>query len=256
MKDLTGKVAIVTGSSSGIGRASAAALAAAGCRIVVHGREPDDVEHVADQFTAEGFDAVYVGADLTSPASAAKLLADAARSRWGRIDILVNNAAAIMHRPIAALSERDWASVYAVNVHAPFFLVQECVPDLTLTRGCVIMISSTNAIQVNRNNLVYDSSKAALNHLAQGLALELREAGIRVNTLMPGGTETPSVLQWARDFAGDEAGARELIARSARDGKLATPSQIAEGVLMLASGQADWITGAVIAIDGGHRLGD
>jgi NAD(P)-dependent dehydrogenase (short-subunit alcohol dehydrogenase family) len=254
MTDLTGNVAIVTGSSSGIGRATATALAAAGCRVVVHGREPDDVEGVAAELIDQGFDAIYVGADLTSPASAAKRLADAARSRWGRIDILVNNAAAIMHRPIADLGEHDWASLYAVNVYAPFFLVQECVPDLTVTRGCVIMISSTNALQVNRDNLVYDSSKAALNHLAQALALELREAGIRINTLMPGGTETPSLRRWARDVAGD--GAERLIAESASAGKLATPSQIAEGVLMLASGQADWINGAVIAIDGGYRLGD
>ena len=256
MRDLAGSVAIVTGSSSGIGRASATALAAAGCRVIVHGREPDDVEGVVDDLTSRGFESLYVGADLTSPASAAKRLADAARSRWGRIDILVNNAAAIMHRPSADLDEQDWTSVFAVNVQAPFFLVQECVPDLTVTRGCVIMISSTNALQVNRSNLVYDSSKAALNHLAQALALELREAGIRVNTLMPGGTETPSVRRWARDFAGDEKHARQLIAQSAREGKLAQPAQIAEGVLMLASGQADWINGAVIAIDGGHRLGD
>jgi NAD(P)-dependent dehydrogenase (short-subunit alcohol dehydrogenase family) len=254
MRDLNGKVAIVTGSSSGIGRASAHALARAGCRVVVHGREDDDVNGVADELLALGTEAVYVGADLSSPTVAGRRLANAARSRWGRIDIVVNNAAAIMHRPIGDLLEGDWASVFAVNVFAPFLLVQQCIPDLSATGGCVIMISSTNALQVNRSNLVYDSSKAALNHLAQALALELRDAGVRVNTLMPGGTETPSVRQWARDALGHE-GAERLVEAEVRSGKVAQPAQIAEGVLMLASDQAEWINGAVIAIDGGFRLG-
>ena len=255
MAQLTGMVAIVTGASSGIGRASTTALAEAGCRVVVHGREPDDVEKVVDDLTARGFEAIYVGADLTLPAASVKRLADAARSTWGRIDIVVNNAAAIMHKPITDLTEDDWATVFAVNVQAPFFLVQECTPDLITTRGCVIMISSTNALQVNRNNLVYDSSKAALNYLSQALALELRDFGIRVNTLMPGGTETPSVRRWARDFTGDDQHAQQLIAEEVRTGKIAQPAQIADGVLMLAPGQVDWINGAVIAIDNGYRLG-
>jgi len=253
MARLHDAVAIVTGSCSGIGLASAWALARAGARVVIHSLHAADADAAAAALVAEGLQAIAVGADLAAPASSASVIADAARSRWGRIDVVVSNAGAILHKPSAELTVKEWSTVFAVNVFAPFFLVRECLPELTASRGSVIMISSTNALVVNRDNMVYDSSKAALNHMSLALALELRDRGIRVNTLMPGGTDTPSVHRWARDVAGD-AGER-LVRDAAASGSLADSRSIAEGVLMLASGSAPWITGAAIPIDGGFRLG-
>lgn len=252
---LENSVAIVTGAASGIGFASARALASAGARVVIHSLHSADAHAAAAAIVAEGHEAIAIGADLTSPATAACTIADAARSAWGRIDVVVSNAGAILHKPSEELTPEDWSLTYAVNVFAPFFLVRECLPDLAASHGSVIMVSSTHALVVNRNNMVYDSSKAALNHMSLALALELRELGVRVNTLMPGGTDTPSLRRWARDYAGgDDAGERVLM-DAASSGSLADPRSIAEGVLMLASGVALWINGAAIPIDGGFRLG-
>ena len=115
-------IAIVTGSCSGIGLASAWALARAGARVVIHSLHAADADAAAAALVAEGLQAIAVGAYLAAPASSASVIADAARSRWGRIDVVVSNAGAILHKPSAELTVTEWSTVFAVNVFAPFFL--------------------------------------------------------------------------------------------------------------------------------------
>lgn len=252
------RCAIVTGSTTGIGLASAVALAREGCNVLLHGLEPKGSKGVVEalrRVRLESVDADYIRSDLRQPQSAARAILARARDRWGRIDIIVSNAAIVLHEPLEEGSEKAWMDALSVNVLAPVFLVQEAVDDLVATSGCVVMISSTNAMIVNRKNIVYDTSKAALNHAALNLALELRDRGVRVNTLMPGGTSSPSLERWAVDFAGDEKAARAMLDEARERGSLAHPDDIAAGVAMLVSDKAHWITGATIAIDGGFRLG-
>ncbi len=248
-----GRVAIITGSTTGIGRASAAGLGRAGFSVVIHDRESD--RSVEAELRAEGLDVRFCAADLRHPQAATRALVDFALEQFGRIDVVVSNAGVARHTPLRMITEDDWTELLAVNLLAPFFLVQAAMDELIARRGAVIMISSTNAVTVNRDNIVYDTSKAALNQAATGLALELRDHGVRVNTLMPGGTRTPLLDDWATDFAGGAEAARQLLADGLARGNVAEPEQIAQGVVMLATGQADWVNGATIAIDGGFRLG-
>ena len=252
------RCAIVTGSTTGIGLATAVALAREGSNVLLHGLDPEESVVVAEalgRVRREGVEAEYIRADLRSPQSAARSIVARARDRWGRIDIIVNNAAMVLHEPLEAGTEKAWMDALSVNVLAPVFLVQEAVDDLAATSGCVVMISSTNALIANRKNIVYDTSKAALNHAALNLALELRDRGVRVNTLMPGGTMSPTLERWTVDFAGDEEAARAVLDQARERGSLAKPEDIAAGVVMLVTENARWVTGATIAIDGGFRLG-
>lgn len=244
-----GRVAIITGSTTGIGRASAIGLARSGFSVVIHDREHD--HGVEAELRAEGLDVRFCAADLRHPAVATRTLVDFALQQFGRVDVVVSNAGVARHTPLRSITEEDWTELLAVNLLAPFFLVQAAMDELIARRGAVIMISSTNAITVNRDNIVYDTTKAALNQAATALALELRDHGVRVNTLMPGGTRTPLLDGWATEYAGGEEEARKLVELP----NVAEPGQIAAGVVMLATGQADWINGATIAIDGGFRLG-
>jgi NAD(P)-dependent dehydrogenase (short-subunit alcohol dehydrogenase family) len=252
------RCAIVTGSTTGIGLATAIALARDGCDVLLHGLEPEGSDVVLEALHAvhhAGARVDYIYADLREPQSAARAILARARARWGRIDIVVSNAAMVLHEPLEAGTEKAWIDALSVNLLAPVFLVQEAVDDLVATSGCVVMISSTNALIANRKNIVYDTSKAALNHAALNLALELRDRGVRVNTLMPGGTRSPSLERWTVDFAGDEKAARAVLDQARERGSLASPEDIAAGVMMLVTDNARWVTGATIAIDGGFRLG-
>jgi 3-oxoacyl-[acyl-carrier protein] reductase len=255
----TRRCAIVTGSITGIGLATATALAREGFDVLLHGLEPGDSDVVADALQAvrdQGAAAEYICADLREPQNAARVIIARARERWTRIDVIVNNAAMVLHEPLEAGTESAWMNVLSVNLLAPVFIVQEAIDDLTATGGCVVMISSTNALIANRKNIVYDTTKAALNHAALNLALELRDRGVRVNTLMPGGTASPSLDRWTIDYAGDEETARDVLAAASDRGALAHPDDVAAGVVMLVTDNARWITGATIAIDGGFRLGE
>ncbi|MBX9471476.1 SDR family NAD(P)-dependent oxidoreductase [Microcella sp.] len=252
------RCAIVTGSTTGIGLATAVALAREGSNVLLHGLDPDDSDVVTEalrRVRREGGEAEYMRADLREPQGAAQAILTRARDRWGRIDIIVCNAAMVLHEPLEAGTEKAWRDALSVNLLAPVFLVQEAVDDLVASSGCVVMISSTNALIANRKNIVYDTSKAALNHAALNLALELRDRGVRVNTLMPGGTASPSLERWTVDFAGGEKAARAVLDDARERGSLASPDDIAAGVVMLVTDNARWVTGATIAIDGGFRLG-
>jgi 3-oxoacyl-[acyl-carrier protein] reductase len=234
-------------------------LSREGFNVLLHGLEPDGSElvRIALRSVREGgSEAEYVRADLREPHRAARMIVERARAQWGRIDVIVNNAAMVLHEPLEAGTERGWMDALAVNVVAPVLIVQEGVEDLAATSGCVVMISSTNALIANRKNIVYDTTKAALNHAALNLALELRDRGVRVNTLMPGGTASPSLERWAALYAGDEHAARTVLDAADEKGAIAHPDDIAAGVVMLTTHRSRWITGASIAIDGGFRLGE
>lgn len=252
--DLTGQAAIVTGSTSGIGQAVAEALARRGARVTVTGLDRASGERIVEAIGQAAGQAMFIEADLTDPRAPERLAAETA-DRWGRIDIVVNNAAMVCSRPVERIAHEDWDALLQVNLKAPFFLVQAALPWLKRSRGTVVAVSSINGIRNDRNNLVYDTIKAALNHMTQGLALDLREAGIRCNAVMPGGVATPLLNQWYGQLLADPVEAEKRAEAAKRAPNVADPRQIADAVLYLCSAGASWLNGAVIPVDGGFHLG-
>ena len=252
------KVALVTGSVSGIGLATARQLLEAGYLVALHSElDASSIPAPAAKLLAENkTETSYHSADFRDPEHSAKQLIAAVLERWGRLDMLVSNAGTTHHDELAKVSQSDWQRILAVNLLAPFFLVQSATDALSKAGGCVVMVSSTNANRVNHKNLLYDTSKAALNHLARGLALELRPLGVRVNTVMPGGTRSPMLENWLQQFASPEQSPQQIMDAEEQAGRLATPDQVAAAVLLLADAKAGWITGAAIEADGGVHLGE
>ena len=252
------KVALVTGSVSGIGFATAKQFLEAGYAVALHSEVDESrvPEPAADLLASSAAKTSYHSADFREPQLAARQLIQAVLARWGRIDVLVSNAATTHHAELSEVSEAEWQRILAVNVLAPYFLVQAATEELSAVGGCVVMVSSTNANRVNHKNLLYDTSKAALNHLARGLALELRSRGVRVNTVMPGGTRSPMLESWLRDYASPDQTPQQIMETEQQAGRLASPEQVASAILLLADGKAEWITGVAIEADGGVHLGE
>lgn len=246
MTGFGGRVAIVTGSSSGMGRAIARRFAAEGAGVVVNSsKSPEAGERVAAALP----DAVYVQADVGDRASAQRV-ADAALDRWGRIDVVVNNAAVapmIGHADLDGLTGDVWLRTLAVNLLGPFFLVQAAADALRANGGgAVVNVSSLAGVRgtENASSIAYQVSKSALNHLTVLLANVLGPE-VRVNALAPGRIETPL---W-----GDR---RERLLATAKDmiplGRPGTVEEIADACLFLA--QPGFVSGQVLVVDGGQGI--
>jgi NAD(P)-dependent dehydrogenase (short-subunit alcohol dehydrogenase family) len=248
------KTAIVTGSTSGIGEAAARALAAEGIRVIVTGRNADRGVRIVEEIKESNGEALFVEGDLADEVTPVRLV-DRARDTWGRLDMIVNNAALVCNKPIEQVTHDDWNRLFAVNVKAGFFLVQAALPLLRESKGSVVNVSSINGQLNDRNNLVYDVMKAALNHMTRGLALELRSNGIRVNALLPAGVATPLLDQWLTQALGDEQQAKDAALGLMSAPNVGKPWQIADAILFLLGERASWINGAVIPIEGGYSIG-
>jgi NAD(P)-dependent dehydrogenase (short-subunit alcohol dehydrogenase family) len=252
MKDLQGKVALITGSTSGIGAAAASALAQHGVKVTITGRNKEQGEKLVEEIRAADGQAIYIQSDLTHRDAPTQLVQETVKY-WDRLDIVVNNAAMTCNKALEAVTNADWDELFQLNVKAAFFIVQAALPWLEQRRGVVLNVSSINAWVNADNNFVYDCSKAALNHLTRGLALDLIHRGVRVNALMPGGTHTPMLHQWIEQKFSTEQ-AQETIEQLRKDPFVAAPKQIAELVVLLCSERSSWINGAEIPADGGKFL--
>lgn len=250
---LENKVAIITGSTKGIGEAAAVAMAKEGAKVLVTGREQLDGEAVVNTILRSGGSAAFMKGDLRDPDVPSRLV-DTAIELWGRIDIVVNNAAITFSREVPTITHEDWDRLFAVNVKAAFFLIQKALPYLLQSKGCVINISSINGIRNDKNNLIYDTMKAALNHMTSGLALDYRDRGVRFNALLPAGVDTPMLEGWFRKNIDPEQ-FQKVWEEVKSSPKLAQPQQIADMIVLLASDRVSWLNGAVIPLEGGFSLG-
>lgn len=245
MSTLTGKVAIITGATSGMGLDTAKLFLAEGAKVVLTGRSEEKLAALKDQLSG---DFLLVRADAASTADS-KALVEQATNKFGRIDILFLNAGIFQAHPIGQLSEESFDEVYNINVKGPLFLVNTALPHLN--KGASILFNtSSSSVKGMPGTAVYASSKAALRSITRVLAAELAPQGIRVNAISPGPIETAI---WGKtnlpqealdDFAAGVINAVPL-------GRFGQGQEVAQAALYLASDAASYVTGSEIPVDGG-----
>ncbi len=240
MSDLKGKQALVTGGTSGIGRAAAEALAREGAYVLVSGRSAERGREVVAAITAAGGEAEFVRAELES-ADDVRALAD----RASDVDILVNNAGVFPAGPTHALPESAFDEAFAVNVKAPFYLTAAIAPKMVERGGGSIVNVTTMVAEFGMAGLsAYGASKAAAALLTKAWAAEYGPSGVRVNAVSPGPTSTPGTDAMGDGFA--------AIVSTIPLGRAAQPEEIAETILFLASDRASYLNGAIVPVDGGR----
>jgi NAD(P)-dependent dehydrogenase (short-subunit alcohol dehydrogenase family) len=245
MLKLDGRVALITGSSQGMGAGIVRRLHAEGARVVLHGLEEAAGRRIADELNAAGPDAIFHPGNLADAATPAALVA-AAVERFGALDIVVNSAGDTSRGTLEATSTELWDRIFAVNVRAPFLVVQAALPWLRRSRhAAVVNIGSVNAYIGEPKLMAYSASKGALLTLTKNLASALARDRIRVNMINPGWTLTEQEDRVKREIEGKPDWQREAVA-GRPFGRLLVPDDIARAVLFLCSGDSDTITGAVL----------
>jgi 3-oxoacyl-[acyl-carrier protein] reductase len=240
MKSLSGKVAIVTGASNGIGRAIAERLADNGAIVVVnYSKSADKAQQVVAGIQGKGGKALAVQADMSQVVDARRLVVDTVK-QFNRLDILVNNAGKFMPKPLDETTEEDFNGVIALNAKGPYFAMQEAARALK-DGGRIVNISTGGTHLHFPGATAYLGSKAALEQYTKGLAQELAPKGITVNTVSPGFTETGMMTE---DY-------RQIGIQLSPMKRLGVPKDIADVVAFIVSEEARWITGQTIQAGGG-----
>jgi NAD(P)-dependent dehydrogenase (short-subunit alcohol dehydrogenase family) len=237
-RDLEGKAALVTGATSGIGRAVAEALGRRGAEVVVHGRNAVRGEGVVDTISADGGKARFVAADLNDTTELDELV-----RQVGVVDVLVNNAGFSRFGPTAELDVETFDRLFAANVRAPFFLTAALAPKMAERgSGSIVNVASMAGVIGLAGSAAYGATKASLASMTRSWAAEFSPAGVRVNAVAAGpvftGGATPERIE--------ALGATTLLGRAAQ------PAEIAELIAFLASPKASYLAGAVVAVDGGR----
>ena len=251
-KRFSGKVAVVTGATSGIGHACAVGFAKEGAKVVCVGRKEDALENAAAKLRGLGAEVLPVRADLSVDAEAVGVV-DQAIEVFGGMDVLVNAAGFLTTGTIENTSVDAWDEMMNVNVRAVFRLMQRALPSLIERRGNVVNVSSVTGLRSFPGVLAYCVSKAAVDQLTRCSALELATKGVRVNAVNPGVVVTEI---HKRGGMNDDAYAAFLEHSKTTHplGRTGRPEEIAALVLFLASDEASWVTGATYSIDGGRAL--
>lgn len=251
-RPLAGRVAVVTGSSRGIGRAIAVAMAEAGAHVAVNyaGRS-EDADQTLRMVEAAGAKGIRVRADVAEERQVDHLVDETIRT-FGRLDILVNNAAAFPPKvPLVDLAEAEWDRVVNVNLKGTFSCSRYAARHMIIARsGCIINISSVGADLIFPNMGVYAASKGGINALTRALAYELASYGIRVNGIAPGHVNTEANARWLAASVEREAQIRERIVL----GRLGHVEEIGSAAVFLASEASGYMTGQTLVIDGGLMI--
>jgi len=249
-QQFTGKVAFVTGATSGIGQACAMAFADAGAKVVCVGRKEEALRDVEQRIREIGAEALAIKADLASVEEAERAIQETVKV-FGGVDVLVNAAGHISNGTIENTTLEAWDDMMNINVRAVFQLMQKALPSLTERHGNIVNISSVTGLRAFPGVLAYCVSKAALDQLTRCAALELAAKGVRVNAVNPG-----VVVTEIHKRGGMSKEAYAAFLEHSKEthplGRTGRPEEIADLVLYLASEKASWITGATYSIDGGR----
>lgn len=248
MIDLTGKSALVTGGSRGIGAACCRMLARAGARVVVgYHLERPHAELLVQRIEEAGGTAFSLAADVSRP-DEAEMLVDETVARYGSLDIVVNNAGIWRGSPIEEISDGEWSEMIGVNLTGTFHILRAAVPSLKRSGGRIINISSTAGQRGEAFHSHYAATKGAIIALTKSLATELATDGVNVNCVAPGWVETDMTRE---SLAGDKSA--EILAAIPL-GRAGLPEEIAGAVLFLASDLASFVTGEILNVNGGAVL--
>ena len=258
MGTLTGKGAIVTGSTSGIGKGIAEALAAAGAHVMLNGfGDAGEIEKQrAALATSAKVDVAYHGADMSKPAEIRDMVA-MAQKKFGRVDILVNNAGIQFVAPVEQFPEDRWDSIIAINLSSAFHAIKAALPGMRAAKwGRVINVASTHGLVASEQKSAYVSAKHGIIGLTKTVGLETAGSGVTCVAICPGWVLTPLVQKQidakaVAEKLSPEAAKMALLGEKQPSKEFTTPEQIAQTVLFLCSPAADQITGSAIALDGG-----
>ncbi len=246
--DLTGKTALITGASSGLGRHFAKLLAKCGARVAIGARRMDKLVSLAEEIRAGDGEALMVELDVTDEVSVCEAVDQVADAMVG-IDILVNNAGIVVAKPALELSVTDWDMTIATNLRGAFLVAQAAAKQMAETGGgSIVNIASIAGLRTGGHISAYAASKAGLIHLTKNLAVELARSKVRVNALAPGYIET----ELNADFFASKAG--EDLIRRIPQRRLGRPEDLDGPLLLLVSDASRYMTGAVLVVDGGHSV--
>jgi NAD(P)-dependent dehydrogenase (short-subunit alcohol dehydrogenase family) len=246
-----GKVALVSGGSSGIGRATARALAAEGAQVMIAGRRRDRLEAVVAELTAAGADAAFVAGDVRDESVGAAWIAETVR-RFGGLDALVNAAGVIGNGGSADLTTAEWDRLMDSNLRSVFLLTRAAAPELIRRKGGIVNLSSVAATRPYANLLAYCVSKAAVDQLTRCAALDFAPHGVRVNAVNPGVVVTE--LHTVTNAVADYPAFLERSKTTHPLGRVGRAEEVAAAILFLLDDESGWITGATLPVDGGRAL--
>ena len=244
------KVIIVTGGSLGIGEAASRMFAARGGRVVVASRDERHADAVVSAINEAGGAAWHIATDVAKEPDVMALVARTV-DRFGRLDVLVNNAGIHMTGDATATDLADWERIMAVNLTGAFLCTKYAADALAKTRGAIVNVSSEAGIVGIRNQVAYNVSKAGMIELTKSCAVDLAPRGIRVNCVCPGTTATPLVEELVARSPDPQAARRQWESIRPMN-RLGTTAEIASAILYLASEEAGYATGAVLSVDGGY----
>jgi len=254
MQRVSGKVAIITGGGTGIGRACALALAREGAKVALAARRRDKVEAVAREIIAAGGEALAVECDVTDKVSVERAVR-AVEERFGRLHVIINNAGAVHVGSVEETSDDDWNRVISVNLNGTFLMSRAGIPVLRRAGGgSIINIGSYLGLVAIKQRAAYCASKGGVTLLTKAMALDHAHENIRVNCICPAMVETEMALG-AMSRTPDPAAYRRLRESQIPIGRLGRPEDVANLALYLASDESTWMTGVAIPLDGGVTAG-